>query len=1007
MATASNDYVMSLRVRTLGVEEAQSKVLLYGQSVRSASREAFRYTYYAMAALRLGQALFAGAVLRGVLRPAEEAAIALGRVSALSEEAAGGIEKLERAASRAAMATPFTFAEITGGVEELYRAGRSFTQAIKDVEEVAKLATISRRTIGQEASFMGAIMTAYSKDVEGGILTTRTAVDQLARAMTLSRYTVGDLQSALENAMDSAAGFNQTFTQTLTLITAIARGGAPAAQAGTMVRQLLMRFGRPETLAFYEAAMEYWQEQTGRVAPEIFTPTGEYADLGRVVVAAAEALEFARKEWEAWGEGAEFARARSLLLQEVFGIRQVRFFLSLANLAWEDHAGKIYRGVEAYDKLQEELRKATEGLGYAEEYLDRLRASWEMARQQWSTTAREFARQLGAPMLQVLDPLVRGMTEFVFMLGLLGQRMPVFSRTLSVVTLTGGAMTMLAGGLGIVTGLMLLFKSRLHDIGLHLTALERTRIVTMFGLRPRPGETFIAPSRLAMYSFWAKIIGPLRIVAALVGVITVGFLAWQYNLGGLRDKFGTTFARIQKDLQNTTRLGERAANAVASWFQAPAWQAFWRGGFRPPSARPRFQVGGPEGTFMPWEVARVAQAERVGLFWRGLDRAVAGFVKALDEVTRGLVTFGGIVARVVGSVFYGMAWVLGLGNVERGFERMGMATALLALTAVLNMTITLTMRLTRALMWLNTRGFRLLIRGIMRFFGIPTRVITSSLALVTRGVRYATHALLSLMIGRPGFLMGRTGDIFFARLGQLGRLIFGPRMWITMLDYITRPMVHLLHALRTVNVTLRAGLLPALWRLLTWLYTMTVGRAINWIKGGALIGLMGGMGRGMGGIMGMLGAFLIPGMKYLLPILLGAGVLAGLGYGIYRLVAGSRGMAAPVSTAPPSLPPLQIVQPTLVGAPAGERMAAPVPTAPPSLSPPQIVQPAFVGAPAGGGVNFTFAPTILVRETTTERQAQEIVDLAVEKFHRVRWEEEGTRRERYLRGHLYWDAFAE
>jgi len=361
----------------------------YNRALSDTGRLMFRYTYYALIMLRIGQALLARKILQAPIRAAQEADLWVRKLRALAPEVRGVWGEIEAAAIHMALTLPYTFAESLQAMEKLYRVGRPIETIAQEAEAISKLAVISGRTLEAEAGLVGTVLNVFAGRVEGAV----QVVDELAKAMTLSRFSIGDLDAALSRAMATAAAFNQSFESTLTLITAFGRAGIEAARAGTMVRRLIVRIGEPDVMRFYEQvlaiypeAVRRWNElvQLGRVQgpiyevpqelPSLYDPeTGDIVrDLGRAVVATAQTLKIYIQAADTTIERIRRWKEVQTALYELFGIRQIEPFLALGELAVQ--AGdKILRGVEAYDYLRRQIAEAT---GYTEEYLQEFIKSW-------------------------------------------------------------------------------------------------------------------------------------------------------------------------------------------------------------------------------------------------------------------------------------------------------------------------------------------------------------------------------------------------------------------------------------------------------------------------------------------------------------------------------------------------------------------------------------------------------------------------------------------------------
>ena len=653
-------------------EAAESQRQL-NATIYDSSRVAFRYSYYALMALQLGQALLARKILQAPIKIAADAEIWAAKLKALGPEVKEQFGAIEKAAEHIAMTLPYTFTEAMEAMEKLYRVGRPAEKLGEEAQAVAQLALISGRSLEAEAGLVGTILNVFARD---GIQA-MDVVDELAKAMTLSRFSIGDFDAALSNAMATAAAFNQTFESTLTMITALGRAGVEASRAGTMVRRLLARIGEPDVMQFYEQMTELyprviqrWNEmvQQGQVEgpqiplpevlPTLYNPeTGDITqDMGRVIVATAQAMNLWIKAADSAIERAERWRLAQQELYRLFGIRQIEPFLAMANVTYQA-GGKIYAGLEAYDKMQEEIRKATEGLGFSAEYVKEVMGTWQMAQRQWESSSKIFQQLFGTVMMRTAEPFIRLKTEVVNFFTKLAQSSPVLTKVAGGLAFVAGVGGMVAGALGIVGGVVALLRGRLADLGER--ALETGEAMRRLGKTTAELQAMGA-ARVGFKYLLSYAIGPLRVLRSLLVLVGLAFAAWQLNLGGIRDKLSPILSRFNEKLRNTGQLAEEAKKKLFGLVRTEA---------------------GP--TQLGLNLAAIGEGIKGALsaVVSGLMTGVALLVKF---VRWGWTNIGLRVVRFVGGVFRAVAWVLGGGNVQRGFRNIGtMLGVLIAIKAIL------------------------------------------------------------------------------------------------------------------------------------------------------------------------------------------------------------------------------------------------------------------------------------------------------------------------------------
>ena len=717
--------------------EAVKSQRQFNATLYDSSRIAFRYSYYALMGLQLGQALIARKILQAPIRIAADAELWAAKLKALGPEVKEQFGAIEKAAEHIAMTLPYTFTEAMEAMEKLYRVGRPAEKLGEEAQAVAQLALISGRSLEAEAGLVGTVLNVFAED---GIRAL-DVVDQLAKAMTLSRFSIGDFDAALSNAMATAAAFNQTFESTLTMITALGRAGVEASRAGTMVRRLLVRIGEPDVMQFYEQMTELyprviqrWNEmvQQGQVQgpqiplpevlPTLYNPeTGDITqDMGRVIVATAQAMDLWIKAADSAIERANRWRLAQQELYRLFGIRQIEPFLAMANITYQA-GNKIYTGLQAYDKMQEEIRKATEGLGFSAEYVQEVMGTWAMAQRQWESSRQIFQQIFGTVMMRAAEPFIRLKTEFVNFLTKLAQSSPVLTKVAGGLTLMAGAGGMVVGTLGVMAGMLGLLKVKIADIGEH--AIEAGLAVERLGKSTAELQA-MGSFRVGFRYLLSYAIGPLRILRSLLVLVGMAFAAWQLNLGGIRDKLGPILSRFNEKLRNTGQLAEEAKQRLARLVRTEA---------------------GP--TQLGLNLQAVGEGIRLAL-----GGVVSGLISAITLLVRivrwGWTNIGLRVVRFVGGMFRVVAWVLGGGDVQRGFRNLGtmlgVLIAIKAILAAIHLTMVAGRGLRRVAGWLLRPLVGLFGRG---GFGGPGGA-TSTWTMVSTGQMGATR-----LIGRA---LGKT-----------------------------------------------------------------------------------------------------------------------------------------------------------------------------------------------------------------------------------------------------------
>jgi hypothetical protein len=383
--------------------------------------------------------------------------------------------------------------------------------------------------------------------------------------------------------------------------------------------------------------------------------------------------------------------------------------------------------------------------------------------------------------------------------------------------------------------------------------------------------------------------------------ISLAFVAWRNNLAGIQDRLSFLRDAFRKIREEAGGI----AGAISDWFKAARE--------KPQSPLQAF-VGGMFTIF-----------EETLRFWGSvLAKAIEYAVKIISWGAKAL-------SSAVRILFTPLAWVVGLGDTLRGFERLGKG---LQIVISAFMTLWMAKKFFELGGWF-LRGVRALIFGTQILGRWNWPGLFGGLRNLARPVLSAIGALVRGLIGA----------------GRLIRTVGLERAVIAGLKAIALAFKTLLfEPIMAMLRRLFAFLMVKIGSLLLGRGVGLIGNLLGALLPG-LVGLGGGLLKGIGGFFGALGGLLAPVLPHLtwaLPLL---AALGGLGYGIYRLV------------------------------------TRPKPAEPTSYRP--QIPPTFAG-PAQVTNYISIAPTITVPEGTTAEQAQAIIEQLkpriVEIFERLEWE---------------------
>ena len=965
--------------RTHGAAEAAKALQNVASGYRNVSREMYRYTFYAMAAMRIGTGLLQAAILKNLVGAATAGQDSLSRLGAISHEASLRLGDISKTATEVALRTPHSFASIVKGIEVLYRAGLSLKEAEAAIDAVARLATISGRSLATEAEFISTILISFRETLgEGGAA---RAINMLTEASKLSRYWFGDLEEALSNSMATASALNQTLEQTLAILTALGQKGVPAAQAGTLISRTLSQMGSEKVINFFEESLAVYRELGLGEPPALFTPAG-LGDMGEIMIAAAEAWE---KAMSMVPEELlpEAQKIRLMTLSEIFGIRGIRMFLALSDY-----------GLENYRKMRDTIAGINSELGASEEYMQRLSSSWFFSREFFRNASVAVRQMLGLPLVQFLNPVVRLLGEASVAVAKFGSNTKNagsdIAKFITTMISLGGTLTVVAGGISLLMGIFRLWTGRFFDIGskIRQQLVESPGIATQIAGGRHSAEALLGmkPERVGMLYMFGNVLGPLGLAAKIVALIAAGFLVWKYNLAGVRDRL----MPIIENLKKITGIGQEKPGAPGSLGE---------------------QWGARLGRFFSTET-------RTGSFLTGL---VSGFKRAVELFTHVLVAAYDILrpivtgfSNVVRFLFDRLAAFAGDGDVRRGWERLGNLIGILTGLSIISMSINsigklilgafhLYKKIFGGKAFLDIFGggpfFRVLGRWtkglgdiIFAVFGklydwgirsglggrivdlflnigtlLSTKIATaiSKFNITHIVTRYAGKFLAWLwtsVLNLPTWQHLRTiFGISGTGIKALAEGIAFVTRYVTshigaLLRPLARPMSAVISGFTWLARTIVSTVIPALINFARSIYAQAVAPILG-AAGGLLKGLVVG-GLSLVGAKGVAAALAATGPAGW-AVLAGVGILTGIGYGIYKLVTSLRGRE------PTADIPADVLSSTTTFGATGA--AVPLASA--------VGLTRSVGYVGPVAQEIRFSPTIVLKEGTPEEHARQILSV--------------------------------
>lgn len=260
--------------------------------------------------------------------------------------------KLEEQVRSWAETTRFGAVETANAVKEAASSGWELTEIYEGIPTVMTLAATAGMDLTDATEYLNSALAGLNMDMSESA----TLVDQWVMASNRSRASVLDMGEAMQR-LGSLMTFTESSDEVLTLLSVMAEYGTKGAEAGTLLRNVMLRLIAPtakaaETLDMLDASEE------------------ELADLGEMdVAAAAEAMDtLGLSVFDAEGNLKSMIQVISELRRATTGMTEEEMYPMLAAI----FPTRTMRGImdllrtsdEEYAAIQERIRSSG---GYASE----------------------------------------------------------------------------------------------------------------------------------------------------------------------------------------------------------------------------------------------------------------------------------------------------------------------------------------------------------------------------------------------------------------------------------------------------------------------------------------------------------------------------------------------------------------------------------------------------------------------------------------------------------------
>ena len=643
----------------------QQAGVLGSAATQKMAQSTFRFTFYALMAIRVGQTLMSKVFIEGSMQAANSFQHSFTLIDAVLQTTTANIEKLKALSIDVAMKTPFDPSEVAEGIRVFAKAGWSASETASAIFSSTELASIGEMKLADAVGFTATALKAYGHEASWAA----NATNLIAFFSNKSIFSMEDLMTVMGKVGATAHAYGQNMAQTLQLATAFAQVGTSSSETGTMMRQLYTRASRKTVAPLLEGSL-----RAQGLEPLYSGDTGKMTNVGQAYVALAKTIQ----QYEDTLEGAdlaEFGLMRDQELYTMFGIRSVRSFLSLSSLSMEKFQEIMP------DALAKTLEKAAE---YEEKYMTKLRSDWAWAKAQAGTTMRTLQATMGNATLSMTRPFIQGGTEIMAMTNSLITMNDTTQRMIPMLFTLGGVLVAVSGMTAIAAGTFMLVKTRLADMGSALVAdtLAMARMEKIYGtMRVAQWHDRGATATIGMRNLTSYAASPMRMLGALTSVGAIIYYAWSKNLGGLKDMTTKFFGSWNSQLNNTGTLGERIADKFKNIFQPYTKTA-----------------GGHTGTYFGSMMGGISGGIGQGGVLDGLIKSLVWGFKAFGTVLK---WFWGIFkVAMFPTMMKKIAGWLGGGDIGKGFERIGQALGALLSVAIFEKLVFGIGALGKSLMWL-------------------------------------------------------------------------------------------------------------------------------------------------------------------------------------------------------------------------------------------------------------------------------------------------------------------
>ena len=344
-------------------------------------------------AVALGGALFS------VVKPAVDFELAMAKIGAITNEAAGskGFKDLTKQARELGRTTQFTASQAGEAMQFLGMAGLNTNQILAATPGVLNLAIAGNMDLGRTADITSNILTGFNMEASR----TGEVADILAQASRSTNVNIEMLGQTMKFIAPAAAAVGGTLAETATLAGVLGDAGIQASMAGTMLRSAYLRLAAPASSG--AKALKKMRGELGLTAEEM-------PDVAKQALLAQERLSgIGVKVFDNKGK----MRSMVIILQEMAAAlsdasdeEKLSTVKDIFGTRAASGALAIFKSVET-GRLDEVIKKIQNADGAAKEMADRLKNTTSGAWKEFKSAIESVGISIGSVLLPAFAGIAR------------------------------------------------------------------------------------------------------------------------------------------------------------------------------------------------------------------------------------------------------------------------------------------------------------------------------------------------------------------------------------------------------------------------------------------------------------------------------------------------------------------------------------------------------------------------------------------------------------------------